>query len=172
MTEDLNNKDRLLKSEILAAELFEAISHPTRIRILKSVRKNPLGFSQLKNQLGFSSSGNLTHHLRKLGTLIQTNAHGSYILTDQGYESIITIDKILGSENKIMRNDKLLIVTLFFYSTLLTVGTIMTVLFGNEPLEILISTLAAIIPFYVVMRASFKVNLKNEKMKNSNTNDN
>ncbi len=55
------------------ASLFEAISHDTRIRALFLLRNNVLGFSELKHQLGIKSSGNLQHHLGKLGSLIELN---------------------------------------------------------------------------------------------------
>ncbi|MEM2320151.1 MAG: ArsR family transcriptional regulator [Candidatus Bathyarchaeia archaeon] len=33
------------------SELFEKISHPTRVKILKLLDDSPLSFSQLKNKL-------------------------------------------------------------------------------------------------------------------------
>ena len=77
--------------DLIAAELFEAISHPTRIQILKTLEKAPRGFSELKHELGISSSGNLNHHLNKLSTLVGTDAHGKYVATDQGREALYMI---------------------------------------------------------------------------------
>lgn len=40
--EDAFNKDR--------AELFEALGHPTRIKILQTLEKSPLSFTELKKK--------------------------------------------------------------------------------------------------------------------------
>jgi DNA-binding transcriptional ArsR family regulator len=77
-----------------SAELFEAISHPTRIRILKILEKQPASFAFLKRQLGIESSGNLDHHLKKLGQLIAVREDGLYGLTDAGKEALLSIDAI------------------------------------------------------------------------------
>lgn len=77
--------------DFLEAELFEAISHPTRIQILRTLRRNALGFAELKQKLGISSSGNVVHHLNKLAALVETNAQGKYKLTDQGHEALYAI---------------------------------------------------------------------------------
>jgi len=41
------NEDGEVDRNIIAAELFEAISHPTRIQILKILEETPQGFSEL-----------------------------------------------------------------------------------------------------------------------------
>jgi DNA-binding transcriptional ArsR family regulator len=76
------------------AELFEAISHPSRIRILRILDKQPSSFSMLKHQLKIDSSGNLDHHLKKLGQLIRVGSNGLYVLTDGGREGLRAIDAI------------------------------------------------------------------------------
>ncbi len=40
-----------LDKDIVIAELFEAISHPSRINILKLLEKKPYSFSELKQAL-------------------------------------------------------------------------------------------------------------------------
>ena len=75
-----------------SAELFEAISHPERIRILKILRKQPSSFASLKRQLGIRSSGNLDHHLKKLGRLVTVREDGLYGLTDAGKEALLSIE--------------------------------------------------------------------------------
>ncbi len=70
------------------AELFEKISHPTRLRILSLLQDNPMNFSRLKAALNIESNGNLDHHLKKLDTLIYLDAGGLYKLSDDGYEAI------------------------------------------------------------------------------------
>ncbi len=72
----------------LIAELFEKISHPTRLKILNLLQDNPMNFSQLKNALNIESNGNLDHHLKKLDTLIYLDAGGLYKLSDDGKEAI------------------------------------------------------------------------------------
>jgi DNA-binding transcriptional ArsR family regulator len=77
-----------------SAELFEAISHPVRIKILKILEKQPAGFGFLKRQLDIESSGNLDHHLKKLGQLITVREDGLYGLTDAGKEALLSIQAI------------------------------------------------------------------------------
>jgi len=77
-----------------SAELFEAISHPTRIRILKILEKQPSSFSVLKQKLKIDSSGNLDHHIKKLGQLISVQKDGSYSLSDAGKEALRAIESI------------------------------------------------------------------------------
>ena len=54
-------------------ELFEAVSHPLRIEIVKALAEKPLRFADLKRNLRISSSGLLDFHLKKLDDLIFTN---------------------------------------------------------------------------------------------------
>ncbi len=77
-------------------ETFEAIAHPLRIKILKLLAERPMGFSELKRELGIKSSGKLDFHLKKLGDLITLNSDGKYTLAKEGYaalQAIITIKK-------------------------------------------------------------------------------
>jgi len=39
------------------AELFETLAHPTRVRILRVLEKQPLSFADLKRVFGIDSSG-------------------------------------------------------------------------------------------------------------------
>jgi DNA-binding HxlR family transcriptional regulator/outer membrane murein-binding lipoprotein Lpp len=70
------------------AELFEALGHPTRVKILRSLEDGPAGFAKLKREVGIESSGQLQFHLGKLSGLVTTNPEGSYVLTDEGREAI------------------------------------------------------------------------------------
>jgi DNA-binding HxlR family transcriptional regulator len=72
----------------IIAELFEKISHPTRLKILTLLQDNPMNFSQLKAALNIESNGNLDHHLKKLDTLIFLDVGGLYKLSDDGKEAI------------------------------------------------------------------------------------
>jgi DNA-binding transcriptional ArsR family regulator len=76
------------------AELFEAISHPERIKILKILKDEPCSFASLKRKLGISSSGNLDYHLKKLGQLVAAREDGKYIVTDVGKEALLSIEAI------------------------------------------------------------------------------
>ena len=76
------------------AELFEAISHPTRIKILRLLENEPSTFASLKRQLGISSSGNLDHHIKKLGELIEMQRDGLYGLTDTGKEALASVGAV------------------------------------------------------------------------------
>jgi DNA-binding transcriptional ArsR family regulator len=85
------------------AEIFDALSHPTRISILKALNEEPLGFADLKKKLGIESSGHLQHHLSKLGSLIKTDENGKYALSDQGKDALLsveTVEKVAESRTK------------------------------------------------------------------------
>lgn len=70
------------------AEVFDAIGHPIRVRILDALEKRPMGFAELKKAAGVESSGHLQFHLGKLTGLVDTTSDGSYVLTDEGREAV------------------------------------------------------------------------------------
>lgn len=70
------------------AELFEALGHPIRMRILQCLDEAHLSFSELKRRVGIESSGHLQFHLEKLNGLIKVNPGGNYALTDDGKEAL------------------------------------------------------------------------------------
>jgi DNA-binding transcriptional ArsR family regulator len=70
------------------AELFEALGHPVRMRILEALDGEGLGFSELKRRVGLESSGHLSFHLAKLGDLLKVNEEGVYVLTGDGREAL------------------------------------------------------------------------------------
>ncbi|MGA2663603.1 MAG: winged helix-turn-helix domain-containing protein [Nitrososphaerales archaeon] len=74
------------------AEVFEALGHPVRIRILRILETGPLGFNELKKAVGIESSGHLQFHLGKLSHLVSTDASGAYALTEDGKEALRIID--------------------------------------------------------------------------------
>jgi len=96
------------------ASLFEAISHDTRIRALFLLRNNALGFSDLKHQLGVKSSGNLQHHLMKLGILIELN-EGLYSLSDHGREAVMAIEAVRRMQNR-KQSDRIIITMVYAFS--------------------------------------------------------
>jgi ArsR family transcriptional regulator len=80
------------------AELFEALGHPMRVKILQALESRPMGFAELKKEVGIESSGHLEFHLRKLSGLVGTNSEGSYALTDDGKEAIRVLNLTSGRE--------------------------------------------------------------------------
>jgi len=77
-------------------EMFEAVSHPIRIDIVKILAEKPLGFAELKRELKISSSGLLDFHLKKLDDLIATNKEGHYSLTEKGFAALTTVEGAAG----------------------------------------------------------------------------
>jgi DNA-binding transcriptional ArsR family regulator len=78
--EDGFNRDR--------AELFEALGHPTRIRIVEALSESPLGFAALKRKIGIDSNDLLAFHVGKLEGQVKTSVNGDYMLTDEGREAL------------------------------------------------------------------------------------
>ena len=77
-------------------EMFEAVSHPIRIDIVKILAEKPLGFADLKRELKISSSGLLDFHLKKLDDLVTINKEGRYSLTEKGFGALTTIEGAAG----------------------------------------------------------------------------
>ena len=77
-------------------EMFEAVSHPIRIDIVRILAEKPLGFADLKRELKISSSGLLDFHLKKLDELITENKEGRYALTEKGFAALTTIEGAAG----------------------------------------------------------------------------
>lgn len=76
------------------AEVFDALSHPTRIVILKALSEGAVGFADLKKKTAIESSGHLQHHLNKLNGLIKTDEYGKYCLSDQGKDALLTVQTV------------------------------------------------------------------------------
>jgi len=70
------------------AELFEALGHPIRIKILHALQDGPLGFADLRRRVGIDSGGHLQFHLGKLDGLIRSRADGNYELTQDGADAM------------------------------------------------------------------------------------
>lgn len=71
-----------------SAELFEALGHPTRIKILQVLYEGSAGFSEIKRKAGIESNGLLSFHLGKLDGLVRLTQDGSYAITDEGREAL------------------------------------------------------------------------------------
>jgi len=70
------------------AELFDALGHPVRIKILRALDGKSMSFSELKKEIGIDSGGHLQFHLGKLSGLITTDQLGNYKLTGEGQEAL------------------------------------------------------------------------------------
>ncbi len=81
------------------ADLFEAISHPARIRILQTLNEKPMGFAELGRAVGIEGGGHLGFHLRKLTHLVKTTPEGTYPLTGDGKEALWSINALRKSSN-------------------------------------------------------------------------
>jgi hypothetical protein len=69
-------------------EVFEAISHPMRIAILREVAKRPIRFADLKRNLRIKSGGQLDFHLKKMQSVITTDEDGLYTINARGYAAL------------------------------------------------------------------------------------
>jgi DNA-binding transcriptional ArsR family regulator len=90
-----NSQDSFSKDR---AELFEALGHPTRIKILELLSDSPMVFSDLKKALDIDSSGQLQFHLGKLHGLVKI-VEGNYALTDEGKEAT----RIIASKGEVKK---------------------------------------------------------------------
>jgi DNA-binding transcriptional ArsR family regulator len=81
------------------AEVFEALGHPTRIRLLQCLSEKPLAFSELKRAAGIEGNGLLSFHLGKLGGLVKLNPEGAYTLTDEGREALRIVEASKGESH-------------------------------------------------------------------------
>ena len=73
-------------------DLFDAVSHPLRIEILKELSKRPMRFAEIKRRLKIASSGLLDYHLRKLDDLVMINRDGLYALTEKGFAALQAVE--------------------------------------------------------------------------------
>jgi DNA-binding transcriptional ArsR family regulator len=88
------------------AELFDALGHPVRIRILHALEAGPLGFSGLRRKVGLESSGHLQFHLGKLNGLIRSGPDGTYSLTDDGREALRIVSAPKGPDSDRSHDDR------------------------------------------------------------------
>jgi hypothetical protein len=75
-------------------DVFDAISHPMRIEILKLLARKPLGFADMKRRLKIDSSGQLDFHLKKMAVLVRPNPHGMYTLTERGFAALYAVNVV------------------------------------------------------------------------------
>ncbi len=75
-------------------EVFEAISHPMRIAILKELAKKPTRFADLKRKLKIKSSGLLDFHLKKMDAVVTTDKDGIYTLNARGFAALHAVNVV------------------------------------------------------------------------------
>ncbi|MFX1416334.1 MAG: ArsR/SmtB family transcription factor [Promethearchaeota archaeon] len=75
-------------------EVFEAISHPLRIDILKILSRKPLGFADLKRELRITSSGLLDFHLKKMAPIVERDSDGLYTLNQSGFAALYAVNVV------------------------------------------------------------------------------
>ena len=74
-------------------DLFEAVSHPLRIEIIKALAEKPKRFADIKRALKINSSGLLDFHLKKLDDLV-TVEKGCYALTEKGFAALQAVETV------------------------------------------------------------------------------
>lgn len=102
------------------ALLFEAISHNRRIKIIQLLVKTPSTFSEIKHSLNISSSGNLTHHLNKLNSIIIQDSKGKYTLTELGHEALLSVEIAKRSRSRFLQESYTWSSALIFYGIYMT----------------------------------------------------
>ena len=75
-------------------EVFEAISHPKRIEILRLLDRKQMGFAEMKRKLRIKSSGLLDFHLKKMMSIVRKDSHGLYHLNERGYDALQAVDVV------------------------------------------------------------------------------
>jgi DNA-binding transcriptional ArsR family regulator len=81
------------------AELLEAVSHPVRIKILRTLNGKELDFVELGKAVGVENAGQLSFHLAKLVNLVKETPEGNYVLTGNGKEALWGIESV-GKEGR------------------------------------------------------------------------
>jgi len=79
--------------EDLYTEIFSALKHPIRRRILRSLEPSRRTYTELLNDLGVDT-GLLNYHLEHLGSLIRKNEEGGYSLSDFGVAALRLTNRI------------------------------------------------------------------------------
>jgi predicted transcriptional regulator len=88
MREEKEDMKNIKPARTQIHELFETISRPLRIKVLKSLTKTPMSFSELKRVVNVESSGVLDFHLKKTQSLITTDSAGRYTLSTEGHVAL------------------------------------------------------------------------------------
>jgi DNA-binding transcriptional ArsR family regulator len=114
------------EEEMKRTEVFDALSHPTRITILKALDEEVMGFAELKKKVKIESNGHLQHHLSKLDGLIKTDVNGKYGLSDQGKDALLAVQTIENRAGGTKRKGKR--VNILWLATALIAGSLIATL--------------------------------------------
>ena len=76
--------------ETIYSTMFKSLKHPVRRKILRILSDKPMGFSEMLDGLGVSSS-HLTYHLESLGELVTKVDGGNYKLSTFGEAAVNTM---------------------------------------------------------------------------------
>jgi DNA-binding HxlR family transcriptional regulator len=142
------------------AEVFDALGHPTRITILKTLSEGSMGFADLKKRIGIDSSGHLQHHLNKLDGLIKTDEHGKYCLSDQGKDALLTVQTVEKTAGSVAFTPEIVAESLLMAIVVL-VGDL--VIFGLGFLQLGVTVL--IIVLFVMLRSLYQLTKMKRKLK-------
>jgi len=98
-------------------DVFEAVSHPLRVEIIKVLAKGPRRFADIKRELRIESSGLLDFHLKKLDNLISINKEGLYVLNEKGFAALQAVEAIskYGWQKRAFYINLLFFITMNFY---------------------------------------------------------
>jgi len=156
MTSDNREEDERREDQVEAV-LFEAISHPTRIKMLFTLEKGPLGFSDMKRQVDVSSSGNLQHHIAKLSTLVKVDSNGDYVLSDEGREALAAIRSVRSVQtlNRNLPKVMTALAMLSYYSVQMTTPFILGTVDQLTPIFALLNTIimgVVLYPAFLLMQ--------------------
>ena len=115
------------EEEDIYNEIFSALKHPIRRRILTILEESPKTFTYLLNDLGIDS-GLLTYHLENLGSLIGKTDNGHYRISKFGLAAI-GLTKNIENPPRISPIRKKLL-NLNYSKNLMTIDVIFIVLSG------------------------------------------
>ncbi len=75
-------------------DLFEALSQPLRVEIIKVLSEGPKRFAEIKRELRIESSGLLDFLMKKLENLLATHDDGRYVLNENGFAAVQAVEVI------------------------------------------------------------------------------
>lgn len=139
-----------------AAQVFEAISHPVRIQILRLLNESSLKFSDLKKVLGIKSGGNISHHLSKLENLIVVEQDGSYSINGNGKEALFAVDAIKRSNRDSLVKSYLIVCMTIFYGVGLTLSYYSESFSVWNPVKVFVWTFIYAAILYIFIRKQIK----------------
>ncbi|MFP3227121.1 MAG: winged helix-turn-helix domain-containing protein [Sulfolobaceae archaeon] len=86
-------------------ELFEAIAHEVRRKIIILLANGPKSFSELQKETGLDSPA-LSFHIKKLNGLITKNQQGNYELTQLGWSAYNIITQLTQPQTQVPKKQQ------------------------------------------------------------------